>query len=128
MNARMLSSMAAGLLLLGGCSAGSQEAADAPSAGPGVLTREQIAATDQRTAYDAIRQLQPLWLQTRRRSTGDIDPVWVYVDGVRRGDVTELRLMNADSILEVRHLSAADATTRFGTGHSSGVIVVTTIR
>lgn len=128
MNVRMLSSVAVGLLLLGGCSAGSQEAADTPSAGPGVLTREQIVATNHRNAYDAIRQLQPMWLQTRRRSTGAVDPVWVYVDGVRRGTVEELRMMNADAVSEVRHLSAADATTRFGTGHSSGVILVTTMR
>jgi hypothetical protein len=127
MHGRILSSMAVGLLLLGGCSASTQGEGDAPTARFDVLTQEQLAATNQRTAYDAIRQLQPRWVTTRRRSTGAVDPVWVYVDGARRGDVEELRMMETSAVIEVRHLDATDAMTMYGTGHSSGVILVTTM-
>ena len=127
MYGRIVSCMAVGLLLLGGCSASSQGGAEAPETATDVLTQEQLAATNQPTAYDAIRQLRPMWVTTRRRSTGSVDPVWVYVDGARRGDVEELRMMDPRAIFEARHLGATDAMTRFGTGHSSGAILVTTM-
>jgi hypothetical protein len=49
----------------------------------------------------------------------------VYVDGVRRGDLQVLRQINAIDVKEVRHLSATEATQRFGTGNTMGAIVVT---
>jgi hypothetical protein len=48
-----------------------------------------------------------------------------YLNSSPLGDVNTLRSVQAASVKEVQFLNAADATTRFGTGHDSGVILVT---
>ena len=50
----------------------------------------------------------------------------VYVDGARFGGIESLSLIQATPILEIRFLSASEATSRFGTGNSGGAIVITT--
>jgi len=48
------------------------------------------------------------------------------VDGVAIGQVENLVNVNAISVMEIRYISATDATTRFGTGYVGGAILVTT--
>jgi hypothetical protein len=43
-------------------------------------------------------------------------------------DLTGLSTIPANRVREIRYINAADATTRWGTGHASGVILVTTKR
>lgn len=93
-----------------------------------VITRQQIEASNVSTVYDVIRKLQPSWLRQRSRGAGTPDPVRVYVDGVNRGGVDQLRLLDAVTVAEMRYLSSADATMRFGTGHTSGAILVFSMR
>ena len=50
----------------------------------------------------------------------------VYVDEVSYGSVSTLSNLNALQIKEIRFVSAQNATTRWGTGHTGGVILVTT--
>jgi hypothetical protein len=52
-----------------------------------------------------------------------VEPV-VYVQGVRYGELRDLQRMNLDEVREVEFIDAASATTRFGTGHSGGAIMV----
>jgi hypothetical protein len=52
----------------------------------------------------------------------------LYVDGGRRGGVTDLRSLRPAEIAQMDYMSASDATTRFGTGHSGGAVLVTTRR
>ena len=85
-----------------------------------VITRQQIEASYVSTAYDVVRKLQPSWLRQRSRGAGTADPVRVYMDGVNRGGVDQLRLMDATTVAEMRYLSSADATTRFGNGAHIG--------
>ena len=51
------------------------------------------------------------------------EPV-VYVSWIRRGELRTLQNVNLDQVLRVEFIDALDATTRFGTGHSGGVIMV----
>jgi hypothetical protein len=44
----------------------------------------------------------------------------VYLDGLAFGGVESLTMIRANAVLEIRLLSALDATTRFGTGHMTG--------
>jgi hypothetical protein len=81
---------------------------------------DEVAAT---SAYDAILRLRPAWLRTRGGSEGDIR---VYIDGVNAGDTQRLRVMSLDRVREMRRISASDATTRWGTGHTAGAIEVIT--
>jgi outer membrane cobalamin receptor len=96
-----------------------------------VITRDDVVETTAQDAWDVVNRLQPRWLQSRGRvsiqSERAGEPV-VYVDGIRFGGVTSLRQIHVDAIEEIRRISAADATTRFGTGHAGGVIMVTTRR
>jgi hypothetical protein len=50
------------------------------------------------------------------------------MEGVNRGGVDQLRLLDATTVAEMRHLNSADATTRFGTGHTWGAILVVSVR
>lgn len=87
------------------------------------------------TAYDIVRTLRPGMLVTRGPTRAVQTPatVWqanptikVYLDGVQFGGVESLAMIPARDVLDVRWLSAVDATTRYGTGNAAGVIVVTT--
>jgi hypothetical protein len=94
-----------------------------------VITREELAATQARTVYDAIRQLRPSFLQPHRTSatSGSAILPAVYIDGTPLGEgLGVLRQMRPDDVLEIRFLSAADATQRFGTGNAGGAILVQT--
>jgi hypothetical protein len=51
----------------------------------------------------------------------------VYLNNVRHGGVMSLRDILVTDIQEIRFISASDATTRWGTGHGSGVIMVRTM-
>jgi hypothetical protein len=52
----------------------------------------------------------------------------LYLDDVKMMDLNGLSTVPSGRIKEIRYLSAQDATTRWGTGHASGVILVTTKR
>ena len=48
----------------------------------------------------------------------------LYIDGARRSGVDELRSLRGPDIQQMEFMSASDATTRFGTGHQGGAILV----
>jgi hypothetical protein len=107
------------------------EAQKKPKRNPDVITAEEIAArSDIQTAYDAVRRLRGGMLRTRPGGSvlRGSDPIWVYVDNIKAGDLDALENILASRVYEIRKFSASDATTRFGTGHTNGVILVTTIR
>ncbi len=130
------------LLLVGGC-------ASTGGSGSGLANQEVLTTIDlveftDRSAFDAVRQLRPIWLNDRRGGTTalatmapEVDPsqttsdiqsergIKVYVNGVQARDgVDELRGIRADQVQEIRKLDAQDASMRFGVGHSSGAILV----
>jgi hypothetical protein len=88
-----------------------------------ITAREIAAATSSTTAYEAIQRLRPLWLSGR----GAGRPL-VYVDNIWRGGFEELYRISPADIQEIQLLRGYDATTRWGTGHAAGVILVTTRR
>ena len=94
-----------------------------------VITAEELAASPQGDLLAAVQQLRPAFLQTRGASSFGIgtapEAIQVYVDGVHVGDTSVLHQYQARDIKEVRRLSAADATQKYGTGHSQGAIIVT---
>lgn len=107
-----------------------------------VITRMEIdeRALDAKNAEDIIRRLRPHFM--RRRSTGAIAPpvkvdnsrnqaavrteVQVYLNGTRQTGPEALAGISRDAVIEIVYLDASDATTRFGTGHESGAIIVRT--
>jgi hypothetical protein len=90
-------------------------------------------AADASNAYEIIQKLRPQMLVGRgtaspNDNTGETSHPKVYVDNVLFGDLGSLRTIVANQVLEVRFISASDATTRWGTGHMGGVILITTKR
>ena len=57
------------------------------------------------------------------RAPNSLLPV-VFVDNVPQASIESLRGISARDVQYVRFLSAADATTRYGTGYMAGVIEV----
>ena len=117
--------MLAAALSLAACASTGQTGA-ASGGNRSVLTtaelREEAAS---RTLDEIIRQRRPMWLTTRgTASLQGGDEIVVYRDGVPTGGPAILRTMTAETVESVQFLTAADATTRFGTGHSLGAILV----
>jgi hypothetical protein len=89
------------------------------------------AATGAQDAYDVVKQLRPGFLVDRGQTSiraAAARRALVYVDNVRVGTVEWLRNIPRGEIAEIRYYSGLDATTRWGTGHGSGVIYVSTKR
>ena len=94
-----------------------------------MITRGEIATSDQTNAYDAIRDLRPRWLRQRSLS--------VYMDGAlaaggRGGAGPEganfLRTLSASSIQELRFFDERQASIRYGMGMGAVIQVTTTRR
>ncbi|MEJ2678380.1 MAG: hypothetical protein P8174_04790 [Gemmatimonadota bacterium] len=78
-----------------------------------------------RTAYDVVQRLRPYFLQNRGpASMNRPSGVVVMVNGIPRGGPDVLRSINVAQVQEIRHLSASEATTKYGTGMTGGVIEV----
>ena len=96
-----------------------------------LIPRSQIESLENRTAFDLVRLLRPLWLTARVRRTPD-NPTpasayaQVYVNGLRYGPIESLYQIPTDTIERIDHLSSLDATTLYGIGHLGGAIRVVT--
>lgn len=106
---------------------------DLSEAHPDEITREEISSRGQNvvTAYALIRRLRPAWLRARGQTSftsGAASYPIVYIDEVRHGGLPTLHRIPTAEILRLEFYSTADATTRWGTGHPSGVINVVTGR
>lgn len=118
------------LVLLAGCASGGIAAREGGARSQNVIESEQIEATNHQTAYEVVRSLRPAWLRDRPRSVTnpDASEVAVYVDGVRVGGISALAQVRAQNIDRMEFMSPSDATTRYGTGHSGGAILIMTRR
>jgi hypothetical protein len=122
------------LLVTVGCASGAERAggSTAPRADRNLITAEEIATAERAgSAYEVVQALRPNWL--RGRSPGTVQnpgagAVVVYVDDLRVGGVEHLRSLASTTISSMRFLDPGDATTRFGTGHMGGAILVTARR
>ena len=85
------------------------------------IVRAELAELPEMNALQAIERLRRRWLQRG-------DQVQLYVDGARRSNVRDLESMRSTEIEQMEYLSANDATTRYGTGHTGGAIMVTSRR
>lgn len=102
-----------------------------------VITAEEFSEVSASTAYEAIQSLRPQWLRLRpptsMATTLDTqgvpdDEVVVYLDNVRFGGLENLRSLRSEVVQRAERINGATATQRWGTGHSAGVISITTQR
>lgn len=106
-----------------------------PRKDPNVITLEEIEAVRDRaeTAMAVIRYERPQFLRARgatsfgnTRSGRSVPYPKVVVDGVPRGEIDVLNQLPSMTVREIRYLSAADASIRFGTDYDGGAILVLT--
>jgi hypothetical protein len=103
----------------------SQNSRGQPRQNMSLITREQIDANHFLNAYDAIQATRSNWLQTRGTdSFATPSEVIVYRDNVKVGGIEELRSIKATTIAFIRYYDGMEATSRWGVGHSVGVIQV----
>ncbi len=119
---RFLSLLA--LVILGSaCASSGQPGQSRPRRRSNLITAEELSGLSVSNAYEAVRRLRPAWLQARGRSGLPV----VYRNNARwGGDPRSLESIQINVINEMRFLSASDATTRYGTGFTGGVILVAT--
>ena len=117
----------AACIVLASCaSSGSSGGGD--TSGPyNVLTASQLRDTSTQTVYGAIRRLRPQWLRARGRTSinavGPDEPT-VYVDGARYGSLNDLGRMDVNQVTRAEFVDPIEATTRFGTNHTGGAILI----
>jgi hypothetical protein len=95
---------------------------------PDLISQQEVEAAPDATttALALVQQLRPNWLRMRGPTSirSSTPPVQVYVGGVNRGGPSALNDIPRQSIKEIQHLSGNDASSRYGTGHESGAILV----
>lgn len=114
-----------------------------------MLTKAQIEVARANNAFEAVQKLRGNWLRVRGSSqmpqtgrwqknptTGDStfiansrfeeNKIWAYLNDQRLGGVEELRNIEVAAVQYIRFLSPAEASTRWGMGHTAGAIQVST--
>ena len=91
-----------------------------------VLTPAEIGSQHFANAYAAVEALRSNWLRERGTdSFSNPSVVLVYYDNVKLGGVETLRAIDTQVIASMRWFDALEATSRWGIGHGSGVIAIT---
>lgn len=108
------------------CASGGGGAARPAGATSNRIVLEELQALTEMTGLQVIERLRPRWLQSRAGTGGE--PPVLYVDGARRGSINDLTSMRSSNLQQLEYMSASDATTRYGTGHGGGAVMVTSRR
>lgn len=96
-----------------------------------ILTFQEMDSGSYGSVYEAVRALRPRWLQSRGGASirhAQRQTPRVYLDGQLHGGLDDLWSLAPQEVSELRFLNASDATTRFGTNHIGGAIVISTRR
>ncbi|MEO8193854.1 MAG: hypothetical protein ABI681_08375 [Gemmatimonadales bacterium] len=126
-----IAAAAALLVIVASCSP-ARQAQEHPLSSRTVLALDEIQAAKAPgwTAYELIAELRPQFLRSRGAMSlrNNARPVFavVYVDNLSYGGLQSLKTLSAGPIQRIEYLSAVDATTRFGTDHAGGAILITT--
>lgn len=108
-------------------STGSSGSSNTPRRSADLITRDELTGVDAANMEQVIQRLRPTWLRGRGQvSIGNAEagnPI-VYIGDTRLGGLQTLSTVVPAEVQEVRRLSAAEATNRYGTGHAGGAIVL----
>jgi len=119
------------VLVLAACATAPSGAGRSNPEGRHILNAAEISQSGGASAYEVIAQLRPEFLRSRGISSllaPNASTAVVYVDNVQLGGLDVLSTLGAQTISRVEYLGASDATTRFGTDHTGGAILITTKR
>ena len=135
------------LVGLGACASGSGGGSGGGSSAD-VISRSQIEQSAARNAFDVIVQYRSRWLRPARNQNTlngravaadrdgfstdqDVLPNQeiyprVYLDESYFGDLDALRQFSAQDLESIEFIDAREATTRYGTGNTAGIIMLRT--
>jgi len=110
------------------CAAGTQGTGERSRSSRDPITLDEMQTAQSLTnAYEVVQRFRPRWVRVRGRSSmSSSAPVVVFVDNVHFGGVESLYNISVERISSIRYFDAADATSRWGTGYTGGVIEVIT--
>jgi hypothetical protein len=92
-----------------------------------VLTHEQLEERHYENVLEAVQSLRSNWLIDHGPdSYGSPSRILVYLDNSRLGGVQALAQISTRYVSSIRRVNGIDATARWGSGHSAGVIALTT--
>jgi hypothetical protein len=94
----------------------------APAVDQNTVTADELNQRPFNSVYHAVQTLRPNWLSWH----GGDAAVQVYVDDIHLGGVEVLNTIRIPGVTVIRHMDGIQATARYGRGHDSGVILVTT--
>ena len=122
--------VAAGLVLVISCS--TARVVPSSTYDAQTITEQEIVASNAINAYEAIQRLRSNFLSYRGETSFYLShsksmPT-VYVDEQRYGEITVLENIPAQQVASIHLYRAWEATTKYGTGNTAGVIAVTTRR
>ena len=104
----------------------------------GEITQKDIEPllSEASSAYDIVKLLRPTMLLNRtvtgveptaRVVTNELPGLHVHIDDSRVGPVDLLQTIPAQAVSSIRWLSPPEASTKYGNGHTTGVIAVSTL-
>ncbi|HUQ82121.1 MAG TPA: hypothetical protein VM076_13305 [Gemmatimonadaceae bacterium] len=136
MRARVVLAAAAALMTLSCATTGASSNGLRPKGrSQDIIAESEItaSASEAGNALQIIEKLRPQMLRSRGLGSptdvkGESARPKVYVDNVEYGDLGTLTNLAASQIKEIQFINSRDATTKWGTGHMGGVILVTTRR
>lgn len=115
------------IVVMAAACAGTSGRSPGPRPSLDTITREQIVEHRFTTAYDAVAALRSNWLTPRGTDSFQTpSEVLVYLDDVKLGGVDSMRGVNTLSVSFIKHYDGLSATQRWGVGHASGVILIST--
>jgi len=117
------------IALLGACSMHRARDPAIDGASRNVITEAELDSVHASSVYEAIAKLRGEFLtyrgETSLQEKRSKPFPSVFMDGVRYGELADLRNVPASQVSRIRLLRAWEATTQYGTGYPSGVIEIT---
>ena len=100
-----------------------------------IIHEEELRGCHATNLYDAINLLRPHLMNKMYRkiesqsnlnefTVGGADDIVIYYNGGKSAGIQRLRSISIHDVARVEYLEPTDATMRFGTGHSSGALLI----
>lgn len=88
-----------------------------------LVTADLTEPQQQLSAYEVVQQLRPNWLHGSGAMTTGSRGLTVFMDGTNYGSLSTLKDVRMYELIDIKYLSASEASNRYGTGYEGGVLL-----
>lgn len=91
------------------------------------IVREEFEERSFANLHDLVQTLRPTWLRVQRGASSAnqaTNSIVVYQENMRMGSVGALSDIDPTNVEALTYLSATEATSRFGSDHGAGAIII----